>query len=461
MTDSSMPAAEPRVIPARSARRSAQVFDWGNIVVTAVPVLLPLWVAASMVLYALNRHHPEPKVGHYTQMAAYRFYGVAGLIVAAAAFIPKDGIHYYLLAWGLAAIIIIPWSIVDLLRIRRDTWQDIIVENPLMQGTHPLATGTPRHDWTRDQAQTLFALPFNDLLFTAQSVHRQNFDPNAVQVSSLLSIKTGACPEDCAYCPQSVRHETSLEREALMEVQAVMAAAAKAKAAGASRFCMGAAWRSPKDRDMDKVEAMVRGVRELGMETCMTLGMLTAEQAQRLKGAGLDYYNHNLDTSAEYYGEIITTRSYQDRLDTLAHVRDAGINVCCGGILGMGEDESDRAGMLVTLANLPKHPESVPINLLVQVEGTPLFGRAPVDGLDFVRTIAVTRIMMPHSVVRLSAGRTDMSDEMQALCFFAGANSVFYGEKLLTTPNPEANEDMALFGRLGMRTERVQPPLAS
>ncbi|MCB1874568.1 MAG: biotin synthase BioB [Chromatiales bacterium] len=330
-----------------------------------------------------------------------------------------------------------------------------------MQGTHPLATGTPRHDWTRDQAQTLFALPFNDLLFTAQSVHRQNFDPNAVQVSSLLSIKTGACPEDCAYCPQSVRHETSLEREALMEVQAVMAAAAKAKAAGASRFCMGAAWRSPKDRDMDKVEAMVRGVRELGMETCMTLGMLTAEQAQRLKGAGLDYYNHNLDTSAEYYGEIITTRSYQDRLDTLAHVRDAGINVCCGGILGMGEDESDRAGMLVTLANLPKHPESVPINLLVQVEGTPLFGRAPVDGLDFVRTIAVTRIMMPHSVVRLSAGRTDMSDEMQALCFFAGANSVFYGEKLLTTPNPEANEDMALFGRLGMRTERVQPPLAS
>jgi biotin synthase len=307
-----------------------------------------------------------------------------------------------------------------------------------------------RHDWTTDEVNAMFGRPFNDLLFQAQSVHRQHFDPNVVQVSTLLSIKTGACPEDCAYCPQSVRYETDLRREQLMPLDDVLAAAQQAKDKGSSRFCMGAAWRSPKDRDLNQVVEMVKGVKALGMETCVTLGMLSAAQAQRLKGAGLDYYNHNLDTSPEFYGKVITTRVYQDRLDTLTHVRDAGINVCAGGIVGMGEDVGDRAGLLVALANLPQHPESVPINMLVQVEGTPLFGSDKLDPLEFVRMIAVARIMMPSSFVRLSAGRTELSDEAQALCFFAGANSIFFGDKLLTTANPEMDRDRLLFERLGI-----------
>ena len=310
---------------------------------------------------------------------------------------------------------------------------------------------TLRHDWTTDEVNALFEQPFNDLLFQAQRVHRQHFDPNAVQVSTLLSIKTGACPEDCAYCPQSARYETDLRREQLMPLDDVLAAARQAKGKGSSRFCMGAAWRSPKDRDLSQVVEMVKGVKALGMETCVTLGMLSAAQAQRLKEAGLDYYNHNLDTSPEFYGKIITTRVYQDRLDTLAHVRDAGINICAGGIIGMGEDVDDRAGLLVALANLPQHPESVPINMLVQVEGTPLFGSDKLDPLEFVRMIAAARIMMPGSFVRLSAGRTELSDEAQALCFFAGANSIFFGDKLLTTANPEMDRDRLLFDRLGIR----------
>ncbi len=316
-----------------------------------------------------------------------------------------------------------------------------------------------RHDWTPAEVQSLFELPFNDLLFRAHGVHRQHFDANAVQVSTLLSIKTGACPEDCAYCPQSARYDTGLERERLMPLAEVLEAAQRAREKGASRFCMGAAWRSPKDRDLDQVVEMVEAVKGLGMETCLTLGMLTAEQAGRLKEAGLDYYNHNLDTSPEFYREIITTRVYQDRLDTLAHVRDVGINVCAGGIIGMGESVADRAGLLIALANLPEHPESVPINMLVQVEGTPLFGAEALDPLEFVRMIAVARIMMPESFVRLSAGRTDMTDETQALCFFAGANSIFYGEKLLTTPNPEADHDRQLFRRLGIKALEVQETL--
>ena len=300
------------------------------------------------------------------------------------------------------------------------------------------------------QVRALFALPFPELIFRAQSVHRTHFDPTEVQISTLLSIKTGGCPEDCAYCPQSVHYDTGVKAEKLMSVDAVVAEARAAKTAGASRFCMGAAWRSPKDRDLDQVCAMVAGVKALGLETCATLGMLTGGQAKRLKAAGLDYYNHNLDTSPEYYGAIITTRTYQDRLDTLAHVRDAGIHVCCGGIVGMGEGAEDRAGMIVTLANLPAHPESVPINMLVEVEGTPLARGAKLDPLDFVRTIAVARITMPKSVVRLSAGREDMSDETQALCFLAGANSIFYGPKLLTTPNPERDHDLRLLDRLGL-----------
>ena len=316
-----------------------------------------------------------------------------------------------------------------------------------------------RHDWTVAEALELFALPFADLLYRAQGVHRQHFDPNAVQISTLLSIKTGACPEDCAYCPQSARHEGEVEREKLLAVEEVLSAARTAKASGASRFCMGAAWRNPKDRDLDAVVAMVEGVKALGLETCVTLGMLRADQAQRLKDAGLDYYNHNLDTSPEFYGSIITTRTYQDRLDTLGHVRSAGIKVCSGGILGMGESLRDRAGMLVQLANLPEHPESVPINLLVQVEGTPLYGRDRLDGIDFVRTIAVARLLMPQSFVRLSAGRTDMSDELQALCFSAGANSIFYGEKLLTTANPDTDRDRALFAKLGVRALEIQETL--
>lgn len=312
-----------------------------------------------------------------------------------------------------------------------------------------------RHDWRLDEVRALFALPFNDLLFRAQTVHRQRFDANEVQVSSLLSIKTGACSEDCAYCPQSAHHHTGLGREELLPVEEVLKAAGQAKAQGASRFCMGAAWRSPKDGDVEKVAAMVEGVRGLGLETCVTLGMLTDGQTQRLKAAGLDYYNHNLDTSEEYYAEIITTRTYQDRLDTLRRVREAGINVCCGGIVGMGEGDDDRAKLLIELANLPQHPDSVPINMLVQVEGTPLAGAAKLDPFVFVRTIAVARILMPASRVRLSAGRSEMGDEMQALCFLAGANSIFYGEKLLTTDNPVADSDRRLFRRLGLRMAGV------
>ncbi len=307
-----------------------------------------------------------------------------------------------------------------------------------------------RHDWNVPEVESLFALPFNDLLFHAHTLHRAYHDPNAVQVSTLLSIKTGGCPEDCKYCPQSAHFDTPVKAEKLMEIEAVLSDARKAKDAGASRFCMGAAWRSPKDRDLDKVIDMVKGVKAMGLETCVTLGMLNGDQAKKLKDAGLDYYNHNLDTSEDYYHEIISTRTYQDRLDTLSHVRDAGIHVCCGGIVGMGESEKDRASLLATLANLPEHPESVPINLLVQVEGTPLHGEQAVDPISFVRTIAVARILMPASFVRLSAGREHMSDEMQALCFFAGANSIFYGEKLLTTPNPDTQKDTELFARLGI-----------
>jgi biotin synthase len=309
----------------------------------------------------------------------------------------------------------------------------------------------PRHDWTRAQVAELFALPFPELVFRAALVHRENFDPAEVQISTLLSIKTGGCPEDCAYCPQSAKYDTGVQAEKLMSLDKVLAEARAAKNAGAQRFCMGAAWREPKDRDLEQVCAMVEGVKALGMETCVTLGMLTDTQARRLKTSGLDYYNHNLDTSPEYYGAIITTRSYQERLDTLDHVREAGIHVCCGGIVGMGEGLADRIGMIATLASLPQHPESVPINMLVKVEGTPLAGERALDPLDFVRTIAVARICMPGSVVRLSAGREDMSEETQALCFLAGANSIFYGPKLLTTPNPGRDRDMALLDKLGMR----------
>ncbi len=307
-----------------------------------------------------------------------------------------------------------------------------------------------RHDWTRDEVQAFFDLPFNDLIFQAQIVHRRHFNPNEVQKSTLLSIKTGGCPEDCGYCSQSSKFETGLKASKLMEVQRVIAEAQRAKEAGASRYCMGAAWRSPKDRDMDKICAMVEGVKSLGMETCMTLGMLSDEQAVRLKEAGLDYYNHNVDTSEEYYKEIISTRTFADRLDTLDRVRNAGINVCSGGIVGMGEEESDRVGMLMALANLPEHPQSVPINMLVPINGTRLGNSEMIDPIDFVRTIAAARIMMPLSVVRLSAGRENMSEETQALCFLAGANSIFIGEKLLTTKNPEQNKDERLFAKLGL-----------
>ncbi|MCQ8117222.1 biotin synthase BioB [Methylomonas rosea] len=313
------------------------------------------------------------------------------------------------------------------------------------------SAATIRHDWQLHEVEALLALPFNDLIFQAQSVHRVYFDPNEVQVSSLLSIKTGSCSEDCGYCPQSARYDSDLNPEALMPVDAVLKAAQQAKEQGASRFCMGAAWRSPKDRDIERVVEMVQGVKALGMETCVTLGMLSDKQTQALKDGGLDYYNHNLDTSEDYYSEIITTRTYQDRLDTLERVRDAGINVCCGGIVGMGESATDRAKLLLQLANMPKHPESVPINMLVQVEGTPLHGTEALDPIVFVRTIAVARILMPQSRVRLSAGRKAMSDEMQALCFLAGANSIFYGDKLLTTDNPMTNHDQQLFERLGVR----------
>ena len=315
----------------------------------------------------------------------------------------------------------------------------------------PGATAAVRHDWTRAEIRDLFALPFPELMFQAQTAHRANFDPTEVQVSTLLSIKTGGCPEDCAYCPQSAKYDTGVKAEKLMSLDKVLAEAQAAKDAGASRFCMGAAWREPKDRDLDKVCAMIEGVRAMGLETCVTLGMLTGTQAKRLKESGLDYYNHNLDPSPEFYGEIISTRTYQERLDTLDHVRDAGIHVCCGGIVGMGEGAEDRVGMIHALATLPVHPESVPINMLVQVEGTPLANGAGIDVIDFVRTIAVARITMPRSMVRLSAGREDMTDEAQALCFLAGANSIFYGPKLLTTPNPAADRDKQLMDRLGLR----------
>ena len=314
----------------------------------------------------------------------------------------------------------------------------------------PPDPGVVRHDWTRAEVRALFVLPFPDLIFRAQSIHRLHFDPCEVQISTLLSIKTGGCPEDCAYCPQSARYDTGVKAEKLLDLDAVVREAQAAKAAGASRFCMGAAWREPKHRDLDRVCAMVREVKALGLETCATLGMLTATQAQCLKAAGLDYYNHNLDTSPEYYGAIITTRTYQDRLDTLEHVRAAGMHVCCGGIIGMGEDIEDRAGLIATLANLPAHPESVPINMLVKVEGTPLAPDRDTDAIEFVRTIAVARITMPRSVVRLSAGREEMSDETQALCFLAGANSIFCGPKLLTTPNPERDRDRRLMDKLGL-----------
>lgn len=314
-----------------------------------------------------------------------------------------------------------------------------------------------RRDWQKNEVLRFFSLPFNDLLFEAHRIHRRHFDPNRVQISTLLSIKTGGCAEDCAYCPQSARFTTGIKAGKLMDEDAVLAEARKAKDAGASRFCMGAAWRAPKDRDLDKVADLIAGIKALGLETCATLGMLTGEQAQRLKSCGLDYYNHNLDTSESYYGNIITTRTYQDRLNTLAHVREAGMNVCCGGIVGMGESIEDRAELLRTLANMPQHPESVPINLLVQVEGTPLKGTAPLDPFDFVRTVAVARILMPKSYVRLSAGREEMNEQTQALCFFAGANSIFYGEKLLTTPNPNTDRDKALFDKLGLEPMDVVP----
>ncbi|MCA0936999.1 biotin synthase BioB [Vibrio alginolyticus] len=312
-----------------------------------------------------------------------------------------------------------------------------------------------RHNWTHAEVQALMEKPFMDLLFEAQLVHRQYQQTNHVQVSTLLSIKTGACPEDCKYCPQSARYTTDIEKERLMEVERVLDAAQKAKNAGSTRFCMGAAWKNPKQRDMSHLTDMIKGVKGMGLETCMTLGMLTSDQAQQLADAGLDYYNHNLDTSPEFYGNIITTRTYQDRLDTLSHVRDAGMKICSGGIIGMGESANDRAGLLVELANLPTHPESVPINMLVKVKGTPLEKVEDVDPFDFIRLIAIARIMMPQSAVRLSAGRENMNEQMQALCFMAGANSVFYGCKLLTTPNPSEDKDMMLFKKLGINSQQV------
>lgn len=321
---------------------------------------------------------------------------------------------------------------------------------------------TLRHDWAIEEIEALFDQPFNDLVFKAQQVHRAHFDPNAIQISSLLSIKTGACPEDCAYCPQSVHHHTELERERLLSIDEVTAAAREARTNGATRFCMGAAWRNPTDRNLESVLEMISAVRAEGMETCVTLGMLKPHQATRLKQAGLDYYNHNLDTSPEFYGKIITTRVYEDRLQTLSHVREAGINVCTGGIVGMGESRRDRARLLQQLANLPEHPESVPINNLVQVEGTPLYGTSPMDTFELPRMIAAARLLLPCTFVRLSAGRLEMSDELQALCFFAGANSIFYGDKLLTTDNPEATHDRELFRRLGIQASpAINPPLPS
>jgi len=317
-----------------------------------------------------------------------------------------------------------------------------------------------RNDWQINEIKALFELPFNDLLFKAHSIHREAFDPNKVQVSSLLNIKTGACPEDCSYCSQSSKYDTGLEREKLMEVEEVLKQAQNAKNKGATRFCMGAAWRNPTDKSLDKVIPMIQGVKAMGMETCVTLGMLSPKQAAVLKDAGLDYYNHNIDTSKEHYSNVVTTRQFQDRLDTLEAVKDANINVCSGGILGMGETQSDRASMLQSLANLEKHPDSVPINLLVPIPGTPFENVKPPSESEFVRTIAVARVLMPQSVVRLSAGRLDMGEGMQALCFFAGANSIFYGEQLLTTDNPTIANDKLLFNRLGINSEDNQQSVA-
>ena len=316
-------------------------------------------------------------------------------------------------------------------------------------------TNITRHDWSIAEVEAFFALPFSDLMFQAQTVHREHFNPNEVQVSTLLSIKTGACPEDCKYCSQSARYNTDVKKERLMEVEKVLEAAKIAKDQGSTRFCMGAGWRNPKARDMPYVLEMVKGVKAMGLETCMTLGMIDGGQADELQEAGLDYYNHNLDTSPEHYNSIITTRSYQDRLDTLQNVRDSGMKVCSGGIVGLGEKAQDRASFLAQLANLPKHPESVPINMLVKIEGTPLANVDDLDAFDFIRCIAIARIMMPKSHVRLSAGRDAMNEQMQAMCFLAGANSIFYGCKLLTTGNPEANKDMQLFSKLGINTETV------
>lgn len=309
-----------------------------------------------------------------------------------------------------------------------------------------------RHDWDVSEVQALFDMPLNDLLFKAHSIHRKNFDPNSIQISTLLSIKTGKCSEDCGYCSQSAHHNTDLEAETLLPLDEVIAAAKKAKQEGADRFCMGAAWSRPNKRDFPKVLEMIKAVKSLDMESCVTLGMLDTEQVKQLKEVGLDYYNHNLDTSPEFYGNVISTRTFQDRLDTLNNVQQAGINVCSGGILGLGEERKDRCSLLVQLANMEKHPDSVPINMLVQVEGTPLYGQDKIEPLEFVRSVAVARIMMPRSVVRLSAGREEMSDEMQAMCFFAGANSVFYGERLLTTDGASAQSDQKLFASLGMKT---------
>ena len=318
-----------------------------------------------------------------------------------------------------------------------------------------------RRDWSREEVRALFALPFNDLLHRAHTVHRAHHDPSAVQVSTLLSIKTGGCPEDCSYCPQAARYDTGVQAQKLMSVEAVLERAQAAREAGASRFCMGAAWRGPKDRDVAKVAEIIAAVKKLGLETCATLGLLSDTQAHALKQAGLDYYNHNLDSAPEFYGSVIHTREFQDRLDTLEHIRAAGLKTCCGGIVGMGEDRDQRAGLLHTLATLPEHPQSVPINQLVQVPGTPLHGTAALDPFEFVRTIAVARVLMPASIVRLSAGRQQMDDAVQALCFFAGANSIFYGEKLLTTDNPDVAHDRALFQRLDLHPLQVAEPAST
>ena len=315
----------------------------------------------------------------------------------------------------------------------------------------PLKT---RHNWTKEETLVLLQQPFNDLVYTAQQIHRQNFDPNKVQLSTLMNIKTGGCPEDCAYCPQSAHYKAGVKAEKLATIEEVVAQAEEAKNKGATRFCMGAAWREPKDKDIKKVIPMVEAIKGMELETCLTLGMLSSEQAKSLKASGLDYYNHNIDTSPEYYSKIISTRDYEERLVTLEHVRNAGINVCCGGIVGMGENQKDRAGFLLTLANMPNHPESVPINMLVKVEGTPLDNEEEVDPIEFIRIIAAARIMMPKSYIRLSAGRNSMSDEMQALCYLAGSNSIFYGEKLLTTDNPQLIEDRSLLKRLGIQPNK-------